>query len=125
MRLESSLDVQYNITVAVFIISSAGVGRTGAFIAIDSLMEQMEAEKVVDVFGFTARMRKQRNYMVQTQVWSQLFQPANSDVLPVVVSLGWREVIGNTSALAGYNSSRLLILGVANGTSKNVGLGKF
>ena len=70
MRLESSLDVQYNITVAVFIISSAGVGRTGAFIAIDSLMEQMEAEKVVDVFGFTARMRKQRNYMVQTQVWS-------------------------------------------------------
>ncbi|CAH3194787.1 unnamed protein product, partial [Porites evermanni] len=46
---------------------SAGVGRTGAFIAIDSLMEQMEAEKVVDVFGFTARMRKQRNYMVQTQ----------------------------------------------------------
>ncbi|CAH3197088.1 unnamed protein product, partial [Porites evermanni] len=47
---------------------SAGVGRTGAFIAIDSLMEQMEAEKVVDVFGFTARMRKQRNYMVQTQI---------------------------------------------------------
>lgn len=46
---------------------SAGVGRTGAFIAIDSLMEQMEAEKIVDVFGFTARMRKQRNYMVQTQ----------------------------------------------------------
>ena len=73
MRLESSLGVQSNITVYVFIIFSAGVGRTGAFIAIDSLMEQMEAEKVVDVFGFTARMRKQRNYMVQTQVWSWLF----------------------------------------------------
>ena len=47
---------------------SAGVGRTGSFIAIDSLMEQMETEKAVDVYGFVARMRKQRNYMVQTQV---------------------------------------------------------
>lgn len=53
------------------IIFSAGVGRTGCFIAIDSLMEQMESEKVVDVYGFVAKMRKQRNYMVQTQVSSE------------------------------------------------------
>lgn len=31
-------------------------------------MEQMETEKVVDVYGFVAQMRKQRNYMVQTEV---------------------------------------------------------
>jgi len=51
----------------IVIHCSAGVGRTGSFIAIDSLMEQMETEKVVDVYGFVAKMRKQRNYMVQTQ----------------------------------------------------------
>ena len=31
-------------------------------------MEQMETERVVDVYGFVAQMRKQRNYMVQTEV---------------------------------------------------------
>jgi len=34
-------------------------------------MEQMETEKVVDVYGFVAQMRKQRNYMVQTEVSSR------------------------------------------------------
>ena len=33
-------------------------------------MEQMETERVVDVYGFVAQMRKQRNYMVQTEVSS-------------------------------------------------------
>ena len=53
---------------SLFSLFSAGVGRTGSFIAIDSLMEQMDTEKVVDVYGFVAQMRKQRNYMVQTEV---------------------------------------------------------
>lgn len=55
-------------TLCLIFFFSAGVGRTGSFIAIDSLIEQMETEKVVDVYGFVAQMRKQRNYMVQTEV---------------------------------------------------------
>ena len=47
---------------------SAGVGRTGAYIAIDSLLEQAKQEDQVDVFGFTALMRSNRVNMIQTVV---------------------------------------------------------
>ena len=30
---------------------SAGVGRTGAFIVIDSMLERMKHEKTIDVYG--------------------------------------------------------------------------
>ena len=49
---------------------SAGVGRTGTFIAIDSLLEQAKQEDQVDVFGFTALMRSNRVNMIQTVVRS-------------------------------------------------------
>ncbi|CAL8101211.1 unnamed protein product [Calicophoron daubneyi] len=46
---------------------SAGVGRTGAFIVIDSQLERLKHEKSVDIFGSVGRMRNQRNFMVQTE----------------------------------------------------------
>ncbi|KAM4739996.1 protein tyrosine phosphatase receptor type Fa, partial [Anableps anableps] len=46
---------------------SAGVGRTGCFIAIDAMLERMKYEKSVDIYGHVKRMRAQRNYMVQTE----------------------------------------------------------
>ncbi|KAA3681329.1 receptor-type tyrosine-protein phosphatase delta [Paragonimus westermani] len=46
---------------------SAGVGRTGAFIVIDSQLERLRHEKSVDIFGSVGRMRTQRNFMVQTE----------------------------------------------------------
>ncbi|XP_066299110.1 receptor-type tyrosine-protein phosphatase epsilon-like [Branchiostoma lanceolatum] len=45
---------------------SAGVGRTGTFIAIDAMQEMMAAEGRVDVRGFIAQMRNNRHSMVQT-----------------------------------------------------------
>jgi len=52
-----------------FIVScSAGVGRTGAFIALDCLLDQADAEGVVDVFALTNQMRKDRLNMIQTVV---------------------------------------------------------
>ena len=49
----------------------AGVGRTGTFIAIEGCLRQMEQDKRVDIFGAVCKMRRQRNFMVQTEVWSQ------------------------------------------------------
>nr|CAH8872596.1 unnamed protein product [Trichobilharzia regenti] len=46
---------------------SAGVGRTGAFIVIDSQLERLKHENSVDIFGAVCRMRAQRNFMVQTE----------------------------------------------------------
>jgi hypothetical protein len=43
------------------------VGRTGAFIVIDSMLERMKHEKTVDVYGHVTCLRAQRNYMVQTE----------------------------------------------------------
>lgn len=46
---------------------SAGVGRTGAYIVIDSMLERVKVEKTVDVYGHVTCLRAQRNYMVQTE----------------------------------------------------------
>ena len=46
----------------------AGVGRTGTFIAIEGCLRQMEQDKRVDIFGTVCQMRRQRNFMVQTEV---------------------------------------------------------
>ncbi|XP_051477770.1 receptor-type tyrosine-protein phosphatase eta isoform X3 [Apus apus] len=46
---------------------SAGVGRTGTFIAIDRLIQQMEMEGTVDVYGVVYDLRMHRPLMVQTE----------------------------------------------------------
>jgi protein tyrosine phosphatase len=50
------------------VTSSAGVGRTGTFIVIDAIMEQIHYEKELDVYSYVTKIRSQRNYMVQKAV---------------------------------------------------------
>ena len=47
---------------------SAGVGRTGTFILLDSMLERMKEEPTVNVFEFFRAMRTKRIFMVQTLV---------------------------------------------------------
>ncbi|CAG0882994.1 unnamed protein product, partial [Cyprideis torosa] len=46
---------------------SAGVGRSGTFIAIDRILHHLKNNDYVDIFGMVYEMRKERVWMVQTE----------------------------------------------------------
>ena len=69
-----------NACVAEPVSVSAGVGRTGAFIALSIVLERMQNEGVVDMFNTVRILRTQRPAMVQTEVsgqrlWRQTREP--------------------------------------------------
>ena len=47
---------------------SAGVGRTGTFIVLDTMLQRMKAEDNLNIFHFVSQLRKRRTIMVQNLV---------------------------------------------------------
>lgn len=64
-RVRSSIDPSHGPVVTH---CSAGVGRTGTYIAVDVLTQQIDAGGVINVQEVVCRMRAQRDLMVQTPV---------------------------------------------------------
>ncbi|CAF3582983.1 unnamed protein product [Adineta steineri] len=59
---EQTTPEQYPIVVHC----TAGVGRTGTYIAIDAMIDKIEHERKVDIYNFVLQMRRERSLMVQT-----------------------------------------------------------
>lgn len=47
---------------------SAGIGRTGTYIAIDALYEECKQKKRINIADYVEKMREKRMNMVQTYV---------------------------------------------------------
>uniref|UniRef100_A0A3B5REB8 protein-tyrosine-phosphatase n=1 Tax=Xiphophorus maculatus TaxID=8083 RepID=A0A3B5REB8_XIPMA len=59
---------QYGDVLLLVFLCSDGVGRTGTFIALDFLLQQLEKQQAVGIKDFLHRMRRHRSHMVQTEV---------------------------------------------------------
>ncbi|XP_023030933.1 tyrosine-protein phosphatase 10D isoform X1 [Drosophila willistoni] len=51
----------------IIVHCSAGVGRSGTFIALDRILQHINKADDVDIFGIVFAMRKERVFMVQTE----------------------------------------------------------
>ncbi|XP_071854385.1 receptor-type tyrosine-protein phosphatase F-like isoform X3 [Apostichopus japonicus] len=67
IRFSKKVKSYQTVTKAPLLVHcSAGVGRTGTFIALCSLMDVIETEEQIDIFGFVETMREDRIMMIQT-----------------------------------------------------------
>uniref|UniRef100_A0A4W4GWW5 protein-tyrosine-phosphatase n=1 Tax=Electrophorus electricus TaxID=8005 RepID=A0A4W4GWW5_ELEEL len=60
---------------------SAGVGRTGTFICLDRVLQQLDTKDIVDIYGAVFDLRLHRSHMVQTESQYTYLHQCVRDVL--------------------------------------------
>uniref|UniRef100_A0A8D0B9M7 protein-tyrosine-phosphatase n=1 Tax=Salvator merianae TaxID=96440 RepID=A0A8D0B9M7_SALMN len=91
---------------------SAGVGRTGTFIALDSLLRQACVQGEIGVFSFVQRLRMNRPLMIQTESQYVFLHQCLLDGIRPAPLKNWDKmedsaVYENTLALQGYEVSHV------------------
>ncbi|XP_030622900.1 receptor-type tyrosine-protein phosphatase beta [Chanos chanos] len=66
---------------ATVVHCSAGVGRTGTFIALDRVLQQLDTKDTVDIYGAVFDLRLHRSHMVQTECQYAYLHQCVRDVL--------------------------------------------
>ncbi|XP_069575306.1 LOW QUALITY PROTEIN: receptor-type tyrosine-protein phosphatase beta [Brachyistius frenatus] len=68
-------------TGATVVHCSAGVGRTGTFIALDRVLQQLDSKGTIDLYGCLFDLRLHRQHMVQTECQYAFLHQCVRDVL--------------------------------------------
>ncbi|XP_016407120.1 receptor-type tyrosine-protein phosphatase eta-like [Sinocyclocheilus rhinocerous] len=95
---------QYSRHSPTLVHCSAGVGRTGTFIAIDRLIFQIERDGVVDVYGIIHDLRMHRPLMVQTEDQYVFLNQCSMDIIKSRTGNNVDLIYQNTAALTIYEN---------------------
>ncbi|XP_036040156.1 receptor-type tyrosine-protein phosphatase eta [Onychomys torridus] len=100
----------------ILVHCSAGVGRTGTFIAIDRLIYQIENENTVDVYGIVYDLRMHRPLMVQTEDQYVFLNQCVLDIIRAQKDSKVDLIYQNTTAMTIYeNLEPVSVFGKTNG----------
>jgi len=62
-----------------FVFFSAGIGRTGCFIALSNGIKQLDNERIIDIVRILCELRRDRGGMIQTNDQYQFVYQALSE----------------------------------------------
>ena len=66
---------------------SAGVGRTGTYIVLETMMKCVDDGCDVNIYKFVSDIRSQRNMMVQTEVLISAIQWRKEHIILIAVAV--------------------------------------